>query len=326
MQLIKNGSPVPTYFDLMGDKENDMTAGLAFVLSKSPSFLRRVMRELFGSFRGNLQNVRVKIQTNRGEGGITDVELVLDGEYCAIIEAKRDQTIPSRSQLAKYAPHARKSKAKHQVLVSLSNASQMLAKSKLPKSGNVKGVPVIHRSWRRIKELTDASVKDESNSNKRLLREFSKYLEGILGMENIYSNMVYVVSLGRGNPDGWDISWIDIVEKRKRYFYTTGTNWPDPPNYMAFRYHSKLQSIYHVKSHDVITNPQSIFKEAPEYDLDTPWYCLKLGKRIDVPGDIKCGPRIRYSARCWCMLDTLLTCKTLSDALTQTEKRIKANK
>ena len=78
MQLIKNGSPVPTYFDLMGDKENDMTAGLAFVLSKSPSFLRRVMRELFGSFRGNLQNVRVKIQTNRGEGGITDVELVLD--------------------------------------------------------------------------------------------------------------------------------------------------------------------------------------------------------------------------------------------------------
>ena len=105
-------------------------------------------------------------------------------------------------------------------MVSLSNASQMLAKSKLPKSGNVKGVPVIHRSWRRIKELTDASVKDESNSNKRLLREFSKYLEGLLGMENIYSNMVYVVSLGRGNPDGWDISWIDIVEKRKRCFYT----------------------------------------------------------------------------------------------------------
>ena len=304
----------------MGEKENDMTAAFAYVLSRSPKFLRYVVRELFGNVRGDLQSTQVRILTNRGAGGITDIELQQVDEFFAIIEAKRGLHLPTVGQLKKYAPHASKVEAKKKVLVSLSNVSKKVAELRL--SGKIKNIPVTHRSWRTIKKLADKSVASESNTNKRLLREFSKYLEGILGMENIYSNMVYVVSLGRGNPNGWDISWIDIVEKRKRYFYTTGTNWPDPPNYIAFRYHSQLQSIYHVKGHDIITNPRHDFAEAPDMDLDTPWYCLKLGKRIDVPEGIKCGPRIRYSARCWCMLDTLLTCKTLSDAKTLTEKRI----
>lgn len=308
----------------MGDKENDMTAALAYVLSRSPVFLRSILRELFGRASGNVQSAHVKIQTHRENGGTTDVEIQLGDKCFAIIEAKRGPHLPTVGQLKKYAPHASKAKAEKKMLVSLSNATKQVAELRLP--GKIKNIPVTHRSWRTIKKLTDKSVAQESNTNKRLLREFSKYLEGILGMEIIYSNMVYVVSLGRGNPDGWDLSWIDIVEKRKRYFYTTGTNWPDPPNYIAFRYHSQLQSIYHVKSHDALTNPSNEFAEAPDVELDTPWYCLKLGKRIDVPDGIKCGPRIRYSARCWCMLDTLLTCKTLSDAKTETEKRIAAQK
>ena len=218
MPLLKNGLPVPTFFNLMGDKENDMTAGLAYVLSRSPVFLRKVFKELFGNAPREVSATEVSIQTNRpGGGGITDIELKLVDKYYAIIEAKRGLEIPSLRQLKKYAPHVTKVGATNSLLVSLSNTARLLADTKLP--SDVRGVPVTHRSWRRIKKLADASVPQESNTNKRLLREFSKYLGELIGMENIYSNMVYVVSLARGNPKNWDISWIDTVEKKKCYFY-----------------------------------------------------------------------------------------------------------
>ena len=309
----------------MGEKENDMTAGLAYVLSQAPKFLLLFCKEIFGAKPKEISKAKIRMQTNRPKGGgVTDIEIQIEDRYFAIIEAKRGLAIPSEKQLRKYAPHLRKSKAHEQRLVSLSSTAEILADIKLPV--DVRGIPVIHRAWRTIKTLSDQAVRNESNSNKRLLREFSKYLEGILGMENIYSNMVYVVSLGRGNPKDWDISWIDIVEKRKRYFYTSGSNWPDPPNYIGFRYHGRLQSIYRVKKYQLISDPSSAFAEAPSYEWDPPCYLLYLENRIAIDRVVKCGPRIVRAARCWCMLDTLLTCKTLSEAKTETEKRIDAAK
>ena len=54
MQLLQNGTLVPTFFDLMGDKEDDMTAGLAYVLARSPIFLKRYLREVFQCSPGNI--------------------------------------------------------------------------------------------------------------------------------------------------------------------------------------------------------------------------------------------------------------------------------
>jgi len=52
-------------------------------------------------------------------------------------------------------------------------------------------------------------------------------------MQESDSNWVYVVSLGKGVPKGWKISWIDIVESERRYFHPAqGGGWPKtPPNY-----------------------------------------------------------------------------------------------
>jgi hypothetical protein len=113
-------------------------------------------------------------------------------------------------------------------------------------------------------------------------------------METLYSNRAYVVSLNSGVQDGWGISWIDIVEKRDRYFYPVGgKGWPDPPpNYMGFRYHGKLQRISHVESFEIAKNPNTIFPEAPnvkEY-WDPPFYCLRLGPAIRPPYDVPVGP------------------------------------
>jgi hypothetical protein len=142
-------------------------------------------------------------------------------------------------------------------------------------------------------------------------------------MENKFSNLVYVVSLSSRNPDGWDISFIDVVEKRNRYFYPIRKGWPDPPNYMGFRYRGKLQSIRRVKSYAIVNNPRQAVADWPDLDWG-PHYVLTLGPAIVPSREVKAGPRVIRSNRCWCMIDALLTSATISDALTETEKRRKA--
>jgi len=140
-------------------------------------------------------------------------------------------------------------------------------------------------------------------------------------METRFSNWTFVVSLGPGKPAGWDISWIDIVERAERYFFPVGKRWPDPPpNYMGFRYQGRLQTVRHVDKYEVFTNPRLLFPEAAE-GIWEPHYCLWLGPPIRPAGAVRNGSRINMNARVWCMLDTLLTCQTISDALTESERR-----
>ena len=140
-------------------------------------------------------------------------------------------------------------------------------------------------------------------------------------METRFSNRTFVVSLGQGNPEGWGISWIDIVEKKGRYFFPVGRGWPDPPtNYIAFRYGGRLQTIHHVQDYEVFTNPRHLFPEAAKGSWQ-PHYCLRLGPPIRPAEEVRNGPRINMAARVYCMLDTLLTSHTISEALTETERR-----
>jgi hypothetical protein len=46
----------------------------------------------------------------------------------------------------------------------------------------------------------------------------------------------YVVSLETSKPEGYDLTWIEIVEKNMKYFCPMrGNVWPKkPPNYTAF--------------------------------------------------------------------------------------------
>jgi hypothetical protein len=109
-----------------------------------------------------------------------------------------------------------------------------------------------------------AAAKERSNENKHWLRTFAEYVGGLLGREMRYSNRVFVVSFG-GKGDGWKISYKDVVEQKNRYFFPVGSRWPDPPpNYLAFRYDGKLQSIRHVKSYTTFTRPSTLFPEAPK--------------------------------------------------------------
>ncbi|MEQ1824759.1 MAG: hypothetical protein ABL921_02395 [Pirellula sp.] len=216
-----------------------------------------------------------------------------------------------------YAPIVTNSSAQLRYLVTISHATIEMSNVHFP-SRKIKGIPLGHLPWRLIKSLVDQAVSKETNKNKWILTQFSTYLGALLGMENKFSKIVYVVALGNGNPDGWKLSWIDIVEKRNSYFYPVGGGWPDPPNYIGFRYGGMLQSIRWVKSHTVFTNPRSLFPEAPKVDWQ-PHYLLTLDSPIIPANEIRTGNRINYAARCWCAIDKLLTSETVSEALTKTK-------
>jgi hypothetical protein len=320
MRLFRSNRDVRTVFDLLGDKENDMTFGLGWCFAISAVFLAKVLKHVSPQTWKGIDQAIIRLQTGRGEHGITDLEVDLLHNLAVIFEAKLGPQLPTEQQLGKYAKILKASSASEKHLVAITNATHGYVQFALPEE--IGGIPLHHRSWAQIRDDALDAAAQEGHAAKRWLRQFSEYLGGVLQMERRFSNRVYVVSLAVGNPQGWKISWVDIIVKRRRYFYPIGSGgWPDPPpNYIAFRYSGRLQSLHHVESWDSVQNPHSEFPEAPDDDKWGPCYCLKLGPPIKVPS-IPAGPKINFAARRWCMIDTLFTSKTISDAEIETKRR-----
>lgn len=319
MKLVRYGRQVASVFDLLGRSENDMSSALGYALSRSRTFLGAFVELCGGATPSHLDDARILLQTGHGRG-ITDLEIAVGKEFFALIEAKRGTDLPTVAQLARYAPTAVAHPARRRTLVTLTHAPPQAASARrYPKM--IEGVPVVHLTWRRVRELARVSRSVERGLGaKRLLTDLITYLETILGMETTYSNRVFVVALARGNPPGWGISWRDIVRERRRYFYQVVGRWPDPPNYMGFRYDGRLQSIHKVEEFTVLTNPRDAFPEAP----DVPWpdnYLLTLGPPILPPKVTPTGPGILQARQVWCMLDLLLTSGTIREAELATKRR-----
>jgi hypothetical protein len=183
---------------------------------------------------------------------------------------------------------------------------------------------VNHVTWREIRAIAGRARAGETHRNKHLLDEFCAYLGEILGMEKIWSNMVYVLSLS--NDSYWGVSFKDWVNRYSRYTYhVAGRGWPEPPNYVAYRYGAQLQSIHHVDGYDVFTNPHKVLAEAEDTVVE-PHYCLRLGPKFAPDKVVSTGPGIRRAMRVWVMLDTLFTCQTITAALEETKRREKASR
>jgi len=324
MKLIRADHEINTVFDLLGDSENDMTASLGWILAASRHFLAEVLRDITGQKWSNPENAVIQLQTAQAHDGITDIEIVLGSDLAIIVEAKQGTNLPSDAQLKLYANRLTRCGAKKKYLVALTNMTPNHGRIALSERfEEINGIPVLHRSWTQIRKITEAVASRENNANKQWLKCFASYLEEFLQMGTLYSNRTYVVSLGLGNPDGWGISWIDIVEKRQKYFYPMmGGGWPDPPpNYIAFRYHGQLKRISHVESFEIVTDFHAVIPEAPKDCWEGPFYVLSLGPPIRPPQEVRVGPGIQRAMRCWCLIDTLLTSKTITEALAKTKKR-----
>ena len=136
----------------------------------------------------------------------------------------------------------------------------------------------------------------------------------------IDSNWVYVVSLSNKNFEISSISPIGLLENQKLYFHPIRNSFPkEPPNYIAFLYKGKLQSIHHIKNFEVFTNPHDFINEIPT-DKWEPHFLYKLDKGFSPSNEVRIG-NIYRNGRFWCMLDTLFTSKTIFDARDISNKR-----
>jgi hypothetical protein len=163
--------------------------------------------------------------------------------------------------------------------------------------------------------LAGVARKSAGHKEKRLLDELLTYLGGLVTMQNVDSNWVYVVSLAPGTPEGWGISWIDIVREKHRYFHPAeGGGWPkEPPNYIAFRYRGRLQSIHHIESYEVVADVHAKMPEVLSEGWE-PHFLYTLGPAFRPDSEVPTGPTIHRATRVWCMLDTLFTCSTIAEA------------
>lgn len=316
------GHRVHNVFQLLGDKENDITSSICWVLVKCPAFLKRIIQRVC-QVDADPESVSIYSQKYDADAGITDIELTDGQNFHIIFEAKRGWILPGAEQLEKYS--LREDFVKKPVavkcIVSLSECAQTYAKIYLP-FHEVNGIPVSHLSFAEVYDIAKNARAESSNEQKHLLDEFIEYLGGVMTMQNESSNWVYVVSLGHGHYKDCVLTWIDIVKKYNKYFCPVGGNgWPkEAPNYIAFRYDGQLQSIHHIESYSVTKNLHEQFPEMPDEELNVNHFIYSLGPAIIPSKTVKTG-NIYRSARVWAMLDTLLTSDTISEARDISYKR-----
>lgn len=314
-ELTVHGRSVSNSFDLFGSHENALTLAIGWTLRSSPALLDGLVRKVFGHALP-LDRIIIRLQGHQPEHGYTDIEIEVPGIACAIIEAKRGWTLPTRHQLSKYAARKTFKLARKKCLVVLSECLPEYVAEYLDSSIGSQSL-----EWRWIITTARKLADRVGNVEKGELRKMAAYLEDHTTARDPWNSKVYVVSVSTGNISK-AISWIDVVEKKRRYFHPIGTNgWPhDPPTYIGFRYYGKLQSIHFVESHEVVDTLINHIPEITWKKLKHLSFLYRLGKPIRPDHDVPTGG-IYASGRRWCAFDLLFTCKTIKQAADLTNER-----
>lgn len=321
-ELTLYGRPVGTVFDLLGDKENDITYSLGWALAESDRLSSALLEDVLPSGLG-LTADSVRLQEGISGAGFTDIEVLAgDGDVHIVVEAKRGYDLPQQTQLEKYAT---RTQPPPDALVVCAEASADFVTGKLPPM--VAGVPVLYRSWQEIEALVTSTANSaRRHAEKRLLRDLSRYLKGLMTMQDVSSNLVYVVSLGKEIEDT-GMSFRDVVVDHDIYFCPIGGGsgrWPkEPPNYLGFRFDGRLQQIRHVESYRVTDDKYAGFeplKGKVDWSDERHWV-FSLGPVMEPMHEVRTGNLYR-AQRVWVALDLLLTCETIAEARDKTKLRL----
>ena len=316
ISLFIHNEEVNSLFEILGEEENDLTYSLGYVLSQCPRLLKEIINQVFKNIR--FSNAVIKLQESGNDAGFTDFEIIIYNEYFFIIEAKMGWTLPDTNQLKKYLSRFREFKKTKRAFIVLSDCTEEYFKQEYVDS--LYGIPIKQLTWTDVILLIDEVYHNVSNRQKILLHELKEYLKEVVIMENHESNKVFVVSLAGDQPYWSELSWKDFVYKRNFYFYPQGKNYPKiPPNYIAFRYDGRLQSIHHVEKYLVVQDVHKYIPEIKKGKIKN-HFLLYLGEPFEPRKELPNG-NIYSSGRLWCMLDTLFTSKTVKEASEITKKR-----
>lgn len=312
-ELYVHKHKVESIFQLLGAQENDISRSIAWAIARCPSFLKELLFTAVG-WKKDVNDVVIRWQQHdKADGGFTDIEIEAPGELHIIVEAKRGWSLPTQSQLEKYARRINAGNAPLKRLIALSECSHEYAELKLPRE--IDGVPIEPLSYKDVAVIGKAARQAGTHAEKRLIDELLTYLGGIMTMQQIDSNLVYVVALAGLS--------IDIAKKNHLYFRRVRGTPKQPPNYIAFRYRVRLQSIHHIEGYEVFTNPHEKIPEIPKPEKAwEPHFLYTLGPAFAPSREVKAG-KIKRGTPVWCMLDTLFTCDTISDASDLSQERRK---
>jgi hypothetical protein len=305
----------------LGTYENDMSRSVAWALGQCPEFLKEFVQSVAG-IEVEPESTSIRLQVAKKAAGITDVEIESLGKAHIIVEAKRGMTLPTEKQLSMYAKRLAADGKGVKCLAALTDCPEPYVKAHFT-TKQLSGIPVVHLSWAKVLKIARQAHSRSRLREKYLIDELLTYLKGLVTMQQIDSNWVFVVALSSQKPKGWEVSWIEVVTKKHRYFHPVGHNWPPtPPNYIAFRYGGELQSIHHIDSYDVVTDMHEAISEIPEGDITGSHFVYHLGPAFRP--DHRVPSQIPRSGRRWCMLDTLFTCETIATANKLSGKRSNA--
>lgn len=121
--ITVHGRPVQTVFDLLGQRENDVTYALGWGLASAPELTRSLLTNLYGTDVG--EPATISLQQAGGDRGYTDIEMLAEHAH-VIIEAKRGWAVPTTAQLGRYAP--RLALSPNPLLVALTECSPAYAR------------------------------------------------------------------------------------------------------------------------------------------------------------------------------------------------------
>jgi hypothetical protein len=295
-------------FDLLGNKETGLTKSLGYAFANSHILSERFLDRYLAVPGTPLRAVRLELVDSAA--GRTDLELVGD-DFHVIIEAKRDWALASELQFHLY--RNRFHPVAERLFVSLSAWSPSYAERTLPPRIQSDSGPVAvrHCSWRLLRDLAVGS--GVRGRERALLDQFRRFLSGVIAMQDQNSNAVLVVPLGNETTRR-------MLETDRVYFHPAGPNGlKEPPNYIAFCYRGRLQSIHHVAGAHIVVRKS----ESPALrdidgvkDFDRPHFVFKLDPpmRRDPEHVLETGNVLKLGGRRRCLLHTLFTCDTLADA------------
>jgi hypothetical protein len=301
-----------------------MTYALGWGLSRSDAVLRGLLLRIAPEVPYE-PPVGVELQEHDPDDrGYTDIE-VLTPNLHVVVEAKRGWRPPSAGQLRRYeARLARGGRQAQRIAILTQNGAELIVRHQLADWAPPPPVEACVLGWSDVVDIARRAGHSGPLAERRLATELATYLQGVADMRNSDSNSVFVVSLSaKPLTDAWKITTVDIVEGHNRYFFpATGTGWPKtPPNYVAFRYWGRLQSIRHVDDYVITQDMSQFFPGVPETSDWEPHFLLTLGPPIRPPIEVRTGPGIIRSARVWVDIDLLLTCSTITEAMQATKKR-----
>lgn len=323
-QLVLHSRPVPTIFDFLGHKENDMTAALGWGITHNDALMRRFLARVAPGL-DVAEPIVVELQEHdRADGGYTDITIKAD-ELHVIVEAKVGWAPPSEEQMRGYEGRFAPVGAAHQAFVVLTqNGAEQVVRHRLGAWAPPDPIAVIVLGWSDLVTMAVAASREGPTRERPLAVELATYLRGVADMRETDSNVVHVVALTRKVWPGWptDLTPVDEVVKHRIYHYPTVGNYPKVvPNYMGFRYDGKLQSIHHVDDYTISDTPVGHVPGAPELTWEAPAYILRLGPPIRPDHVVPTGKGYWPSAPQDIDIDLLLTASTVAEARTLTVRR-----